>query len=91
MAESVTKIDKAGRIIIPKEIRQKMGLTENTTLLITDAANDVVVLKKVDIKELARKLRQELSGVDVEAVAKRVEKKSNEEAKKEYKALRRRH
>lgn len=89
MAESVTKMDKAGRIVIPKEIRQRMGLTEDTALLITDAANDIVVLKKVDIKELARKLRQELKGVDVEAIAKRVEKKSNEEAKSEHKTLRR--
>lgn len=89
MAESVTKIDKAGRVVIPKEIRDKMGLEQDTTLLVTEASDDIVVLKKLDVRGLASKLRRELRGVDVEGIAKRVEKGSNEQARKEYKALRR--
>ena len=88
MAESVTKIDKAGRVVIPKEIREKMGLAQDTTLLVTEAADDIVVLKKLDVKGLASKLRQELKGVDVEGIAKRVEKGSNEQARKEFKTIR---
>lgn len=88
MAESVTKIDNAGRVVIPKEIRERMGLTQDTTLLVTEASDDIVVLKKLDVKGLASKLRRELKGMDVEDVAKRVEKQSNEQARKEYKALR---
>lgn len=89
MTESVTKIDKAGRVVIPKEIRDKMGLEQDTTLLVTEASEDIVILKKLDVKSLASKLRRELKEVDVEGIAKSVEKGSNEQARKEYKALRR--
>ena len=88
MAESVTKIDNAGRVVIPKEIRDRMGLAQDTTLLVSEASGDIVILKKIDVKELASKLRQELKGVNVEEISKKVEKKSNEQARRSYKALR---
>ncbi|MCP8308471.1 MAG: AbrB/MazE/SpoVT family DNA-binding domain-containing protein [archaeon] len=88
MVEAVTKIDRAGRVVIPKEIREKMGLKEDTTLLVADATDEIVILKKLDIRELAKRLRQELKGIDVETIGKRVEEESNEQARKEYQALR---
>lgn len=88
MVEAVARMDKAGRVVIPKEIRERMGLTEETTLLVTDASDEIVVLKKLDMKDLARRLRKELKGVDVEVIARRVEEESNEQARKENKALR---
>lgn len=88
MVEAVTRIDRSGRVVIPKEIRERMGLKEDTTLLVADATDEIVVLKKLDVKELAKRLRQELKGVDVEAIARRVEEESNEQARKEHKALR---
>ncbi len=88
MVEAVTRIDKAGRVVIPKEIRERMGLNEDSALLVADVDREVVILKKLDIEELARRLRQELKGIDVEAIAGRVEQESNERARKEQKALR---
>lgn len=88
MVELVTKIDKAGRVVIPKEIRERMGLTEDTALLVADATDEIVVLKKLDVRELAKRLRQELKGIDVETIARRVEEESNERARKEHQALR---
>jgi len=88
MVESVTKIDRAGRVVIPKEIRQRMGLKEDTTLLVADATDEIVVLKKLDVKELAKRLRQELKEIDVEAIGRRIEEESNEQARKDRKALR---
>ncbi|MCP8316160.1 MAG: AbrB/MazE/SpoVT family DNA-binding domain-containing protein [archaeon] len=88
MVEAVTKMDKAGRVVIPKEIRERMGLKEDTTLLVADATDEIVVLKKLDVKELAKRLRRELRGIDVEAIGRRVEEASNEQARKEYQALR---
>jgi len=87
--EAVTKIDKAGRVVIPKEIRQHLKLEDDSSLLIAEASGGVVMLKKLDIKEIAKRLRQELKGVDVEAVASRVEAESNERARKKYKDFRR--
>jgi len=88
MVEAVTKVDKAGRVVIPKEIRKRMGLKEDTTLLVADATEEIIVLKKLDVKELARRLRRELRGIDVEAIGRRVEEESNEQARKEHRALR---
>ena len=88
MVEAVTKIDKAGRVVIPKEIRKRIGLKEDTTLLVVDATDEIVILKKLDVKELAKRLKQELRGIDVEAMGRRVEKESNEQARKEYQTLR---
>jgi len=88
MVEAVTRIDRSGRVVIPKEIRERMGLKEDTTLLVADATDEIVVLKKLDVRELAKRLRQELKGVDAEAIARRVEEESNEQARKEHRALR---
>lgn len=88
MVEAVTKIDRAGRVVIPKEIRERTGLEEDSALLVMEAERGVVILKKLDIEELARRLRKELKGKDVEAIAGRVEEESNERARKERKALR---
>ena len=87
--EAVTKIDKAGRVVIPKEIRQRMHLKEDSSLLISETNGGVVILKKLDIEELAKRLRQELKGVDVESIANRIEVESNERARKDHKVLRR--
>lgn len=88
MAEAVTKIDKAGRVVIPKEIRERAHLGEDAALLVAEAEGGVVILKRLDIEELANRLRRELKGVDVESVAKRVEEQSDERAKRATKALR---
>jgi AbrB family looped-hinge helix DNA binding protein len=86
--EAVTKIDKAGRVVIPKEIRKRMDLKEDSSLLISETSRGVVVLKKLDIEEMAKRLRQELKGVDVETIAHRIEVESNERARKAHKVLR---
>ncbi len=86
---TVTKIDKAGRVVIPKEIRERMDLKEDSSLLISESDNGVVILKKLDVEEMAKRLRQELKGVNVEDIARRIEVESNERARKEHKILRR--
>ena len=91
MVEAVTKMDRSGRVVIPKEIRRKMGLEGDTALLVADATDEIVVLKRLDVKDLARMLRQELRGTDVEAIGRRVEEESDEPARKRRKALRGRH
>ena len=84
----MTKIDKAGRVVIPKESRERAHLGEDAALLVAEAEGGVVILKRLDIEELANRLRRELKGVDVESVAKRVEEQSDERAKRATKALR---
>ncbi len=90
MVEAITTIDKAGRVVIPKEIRERMDLKENSALLLAETGRDVLILKKLDIQQIAKRLRVELKGKNVDEIAGRVERESNEGASKEgrRKALR---
>ncbi len=82
MVEAITTIDKAGRVVIPKEIRERMNLKEDSALLVAETKGGVLILKKLDIKEIAHRLRVELKGKDVDEIAGRVEEKSNERVRK---------
>jgi AbrB family transcriptional regulator (stage V sporulation protein T) len=82
MVEAITTIDKAGRVVIPKEIRERMDLREDSALLVAETDRGVLILKKLDIKEIADRLRVELKGKDVDEIARRVEEESNERVRK---------
>ena len=83
MVEAVTTIDKAGRVVIPKEIREKMSLKENSILLVVETDGDALILKKLDIRQIAERLRGELKGKDLDGIATKVEVQSNERVRKE--------
>jgi len=82
MVEAITTIDKAGRVVIPKEIRERMNLKGDSALLVAETKGGVLILKKLDIKEIADRLRVELKGRDVDEIARRVEEESNERVRK---------
>ncbi len=90
MAEAVTTIDKAGRVVIPKEIRERMSLKENSILLVVETDGDALILKKLDIRQIAERLRGELKGKDLDGIARKVEAQSNERVRKERRATLRR-
>ncbi len=48
----LTKIDKRGRITIPKEIRRELNLKEDDELLIFRLANNILLLRKADLNKL---------------------------------------
>lgn len=43
----ITKVTEKGQVVIPKEIRDKMGFKEGTRLIVV-ASGDAVVLQKVE-------------------------------------------
>jgi len=43
----ITKVTDKGQVVIPKEIRDKMGFKEGTRLIVV-AADDAVVLQRVE-------------------------------------------
>jgi len=82
MVEVITTIDKAGRVVIPKEIRERMELKEDSALLVAETDRGVLILKKLDIKEIADRLRVELKGKDLDEMVGRIEEESNERVRK---------
>ena len=77
MVEAITTIDKAGRVVIPKDIRERMKLDEGSVLLVAETDTGVLILKELDIREIADRLRVELKGKDVDEIAGRVEDESS--------------
>lgn len=83
MAE-VVSIDKAGRIVIPKAVRDAAGLDERAKLLITATEKGRVVLQKLDVESIAARLEKELAGKDVEAIVRRVREELRARIRKDY-------
>ena len=59
----ITKVTEKGQVVIPKEIRDKMGFKEGTRLIVV-ASDDAVVLQRVEavagkirMKELLERIK----------------------------------
>jgi len=83
----VTKVDKKGRILLPKEIRERMNIQPGEELLITDLDKDAVLLKRIDVKKMLEDLIEKARSVDLEKLEKEIEKVGNKIAKEKYKIL----
>ncbi|MBU2560079.1 AbrB/MazE/SpoVT family DNA-binding domain-containing protein, partial [archaeon] len=56
----VVSVDKSGRLVIPKPLRKELGIEEGTKFLISSLEGGRVSLQKIDIEEIAGRLRKEL-------------------------------
>ena len=63
MEEEITVVGERGQVVIPKELRVKLGLKPKTKLLVT-RKGDVVVMKKLDLEEERRKLEEIFKSID---------------------------
>lgn len=83
MAEIVS-VDRAGRVVIPKGIRDAAGIDETAKLLIAVAEQGRVVLQKLDVDAIAARLEKELAGKDVDAIVRRVREEIRARIRKTY-------
>ena len=63
MEEEITVVGERGQVVIPKELRVKLGLKPKTKLLVT-RKGDAVVMKKLDLEEERRKLEEIFKSID---------------------------
>jgi len=63
MEEEITVVGKRGQVVIPKEVRVKLGLKPKTKLLVTRRGN-AVVMKKLNLEEERRKLEEVFKSID---------------------------
>ena len=85
MAE-IVEVDNAGRIVLPKRLRDEMGIKGRARLILTLRGNKVIMMR-LDVDEIARKLEEELVGVDVEKVAESVRRETNAKIAAEHSEL----
>jgi len=85
MAE-IVKVDKAGRIVLPKRLRDELGIRERTRLMLVKRGGKLMVMP-LDVDEIARRLETELEGVDVEEIAASVRREINAKIAREHPEL----
>ncbi len=81
----LTKVDEKGRILLPKEIRDRMNIKPGEEFLIADIDKDVVVLKRLNVKKMLEDLIKKAKNIDLEKLEKEIEGEGNRIAK--YKIL----
>lgn len=80
----VVTIDKTGRLVIPKEMRDELDITEGTKFLVTSGKGGRLLLQKFDLNEIASKLEEEMMNVDIDAIVAKVKKDINKKVRGRY-------
>jgi AbrB family looped-hinge helix DNA binding protein len=85
MAE-IVEVDKAGRIVLPKRLRDELGIRERTRLILMKRDGGLTVMP-LDVDEIARRLNDELKEVDVKKIAASVRGEINAKIAREHPEL----
>ena len=80
----IINIDKAGRIVIPGAMRRKLKLNESSRLLIADVRNDLLIIKKMNLEDLAEQLEKDFKNINIEAVVGKVRSDIKEIIRKKH-------
>jgi len=83
MAE-IVRIDRSGRVVIPKSVRRELGIKKKDQLLLSIQGKDQLLLQKLDIGSLVEGLKEEMAGKDIDAIVKTVKKEINAKIKALY-------
>ncbi len=81
---TIVEADRSGRIVIPKKIRDELGITEKTQFILTKNQRDQILLQKIDVKEMAKRLEEELEGKPIDSIVESIRKEINEKVKARY-------
>ncbi|WP_232473423.1 AbrB/MazE/SpoVT family DNA-binding domain-containing protein [Thermococcus thioreducens] len=80
----LTKVDTKGRVVIPKDIRKKMGIRPGEEFLITEIDGDTIVMKRFDVKKMLEEMIKNAKGINLEELKEETEKEGNRVAKELY-------
>lgn len=80
----IVKSDRSGRIVIPKSLRQELGIKQNTKFILAKRGHGQLLLQKLDVEEIAQKLEEELKGKDIDEMVKTVRKEIHEKIRANY-------
>jgi len=83
----IVNIDKAGRIVIPGILRKKLKLNDSSKLLIADVKNDLLIIKKLNLEELAEQLEKDFKNIDVDTIVGKVRSDIKEKIRKKHPSI----
>ncbi len=82
-----TKIDEKGRMVLPNEIRRKMGIGPGDEFVVDELGPDTILLKKVDVRAMIEDAIKRAKNVDLEKLEAEMEEEGNKVARKMHKIL----
>jgi bifunctional DNA-binding transcriptional regulator/antitoxin component of YhaV-PrlF toxin-antitoxin module len=83
----VVEMDVSGRIVIPKNVRRELKIARVTKFILANRGEGQLLLQKLDVDEIARRLKDELAGKDIDRIVKSVRKEINRKIKAQYSDL----
>ncbi len=83
----VVSVDKAGRLVIPKSIRDSLGVKNKTKFIILEGDQGQIFLQKIDLEKMATKMEKDLKGRNIDAIVKKVRKDTNAKIRQKYRKI----
>ena len=80
----VVESDASGRIVIPKAVRQALGIRGKTRFLLLERGEGQLVLQRLHVDEIARRLEREIAGRDVDSIVRKVKQEVKRKIKNQY-------
>lgn len=80
----VVRLDKFGRVVLPKDLRDRIAVDEGSLFIVVERGQGQLLLRKLDVDELAERLEAELAGKNVDAIVEAVRREINEKIKAKY-------
>jgi AbrB family looped-hinge helix DNA binding protein len=74
----VIALDSKGKVAIPKQVRDELGITSETRLLLTSNQKGQIIIQKLDIEEITKQLKEELAETQIKQLALEVREEINE-------------
>jgi len=85
----VVVVDEKGRVVIPRGVRERLGLSKGSRLLLVELSGDAIVLRKLDVKRVLEAITREVrkKGIDLEMIEREIEEEVDEIAAKKIEEI----
>lgn len=81
----LTKVDDKGRVLLPSDLRNRMGLKQGDELLIDEMGEGTFILKKVDVRAMLRDAIVKARSIDNGKLEREIEEESDRFARSKFK------
>ncbi|HWQ20520.1 MAG TPA: AbrB/MazE/SpoVT family DNA-binding domain-containing protein [Methanotrichaceae archaeon] len=81
----VTKVDEKGRVVLPGELRRKLGINAGDEFIVDEIGPDSLVLKRVNLRALIEDIIDKAKDVDMDKLEAEIEEEANQLARRRYK------
>ncbi len=82
-----TKVDEKGRMVLPNEIRRKMGISPGDEFAVGEFGPDTIILKRVNVRAMIEDAIEHAKNIDLERLEAEMEEEGNRVARKMHKTL----